>query len=386
MSDGFPIFTSQPVPASFTGTIQSQNENFKLGTVQQFNVNIEQQLPGQVVLTAGYIGSRSAHILIDGNNINVTTPSACGTVSGYTRGCASGGAALPIPYPAFPFSTISNITDQGTAHYNGFQIKAETKSSRHGIYALIGYTYARTYDVGMSDGVGSSIGATYYPLPNWRQLDWGLSQINLNNNLTASVVYDLPFGHGRSFGSSWNAATNALLGGWQVTVIEKITSGFPVFVVNSANGSGVNFQNNGNSLNRPNLISNPLIPGIVAANPNANCQVLVSNGGAAPAKVGVPGAWFNPCAFAPAASGELGNASRTPVSGPGFVNTDFSVIKQFALPWEGMGLNFRAEMFNLFNHPQFGLPNPDINGTAFGAVNSTVNNPRLFQFGLKLTF
>jgi hypothetical protein len=74
------------------------------------------------------------------------------------------------------------------------------------------------------------------------------------------------------------------------------------------------------------------------------------------------------------------------VTGPGFVNTDFSVIKQFALPWEGTGLNFRAEFFNLFNHPQFGSPVADIAAPGFGSVNSTVNNPRLVQFGLKLTF
>jgi hypothetical protein len=103
--------------------------------------------------------------------------------------------------------------------------------------------------------------------------------------------------------------------------------------------------------------------------------------------------WFNPCAFAHAAPGELGSASRAPLSGPDFVNTDFSVIKQFALPWENMGLNFRAEFFNLFNHTQFATPNaagglltPDINAPGFGAINSTVNNPRLVQFGLKLTF
>ena len=87
------------------------------------------------------------------------------------------------------------------------------------------------------------------------------------------------------------------------------------------------------------------------------------------------------------AAGQLGNASRTPLSGPAFVNTDFSLIKQFQLPWENMGLNFRAEFFNLFNHAQFGLPNTgstgyaDINTPNFGSISSTVNNPRLVQFG-----
>jgi len=84
--------------------------------------------------------------------------------------------------------------------------------------------------------------------------------------------------------------------------------------------------------------------------------------------------------------GELGNAARVPVVGPDFVNTDFSLVKDFALPREGMGFNFRAEFFNLFNHPEFGSPINDINSPGFGAVNSTVNNPRLIQLALKLTF
>ena len=88
-----------------------------------------------------------------------------------------------------------------------------------------------------------------------------------------------------------------------------------------------------------------------------------------------------------APSGELGNANRTPVSGPGFANTDFSLIKHFVLPFrESMRLDFRAEIFNLFNHPQFGSPAGDFNSPVFGVVNSTVNNPRLIQFALKMAF
>jgi len=362
----------------------AQNTNFKLGDVQQFNINVERQLPGQIVLTVGYAGSRGHHILIDGNNLNVTTPAACGKVAGYTRGCGPGGTFIGQPYPAFLFNTVLNTTDQGNARYNSLQIKAETKSSRYGIYALIGYTYSRTYDNGFSDGLGSNYGATYYPLPGFNKLDWALSGLNLNNSFIASVIYDLPFGKGKHFGSGWSGPANTILGNWQVTVIEKITSGFPIFVVDTANATGVSFlNNNGNSLTRPDEVGDPNKAGPVAANPGCT----------APAQVHTVTNWFNPCAFATPAAGELGNASRTPLSGPDFVNTDFSVIKQFALPWENMGLNFRAEFFNLFNHTQFATPNaagglfiPDFNAPGFGAINSTVNNPRLVQFGLKLTF
>jgi hypothetical protein len=376
---GFPIITgppTQPNFTDFTGTIQSQNTNFKLGMIQQFNVNVERELPGQIVLTVGYVGSRTSHLLVDGNNINITSPAACGT-AGYTLGCEPSGAKFISPFLTnFPFSTISANMDVGRAHYNGLQIKAETKSARHGLYALIGYTYSRTYDTGFADGLGTNYGATYFPLPNWKKLDWALSGINLNNNFSASVIYDLPVGKGKKLGNDWSAPVEALLGNWQVTVIERITSGFPVFVVDSNTfGTGIGgnglLNGNANSLMRPNLVA--------GCNPNAGPHTLNE--------------WFNTACFTQPAAGQLGNASRAPVTGPDFVNTDFSVIKQFKLPWENMGLNFRAEFFNLFNHAQFATPNstsslatPDIATAGFGSIAATVNNPRLVQFGLKLTF
>jgi hypothetical protein len=368
MSQGFQVFNSPPNPADFEGTILAQNRNFKQGRIQQFNVNVEQELPGQVVLTAGYAGSRALHILEFGNNINVSSPTACGTVSGYTLGCGPNGSAVPIPYPAFPFSEIDSIFDAGRAHYNSLQLKGETKSARHGIYALVGYTYSRAYDTGFSDGLGSVIGATYFPLPKWQSLDWGLSQTNLNHNFTASILYQLPFGKGQKWGGTASGFTNALLGGWELTLIEKASSGFPVFVVDSNNSSGAGFLNtNAQSLIRPNQICDPV----------SGSQTLSQ--------------WFNPACFTQPAAGQLGNANRTPLSGPGFVNTDFSIIKHF-VPREGIRLDFRTEFFNLFNHPQFGAPG--LNGygadlaspSTFATINYTVNNPRLVQFALKLVF
>jgi Carboxypeptidase regulatory-like domain len=377
--------TAQPDPSTFTGTIQSQDLNFKQGIVQQYNLNIERQLPGNVVLTAGYAGSRSAHILVDGLNMNVGSPAACGVVPGYTFGCGPGGAAFTAPYGQF--TTVSNITDNGSAHYDSLQIKGETKSVRHGIYALLGYTWSRTFDSGFPDGAGTTPGAIYWPLPGTAKADWGLSQINLNDQFTASVLYELPFGRGKAFASNMGGVGNAILGNWQVNVIEKVTSGFPLFVVSSANGnfsgSGVNFQWNGSSLNRPNEVGDPNKAGQVAGNPTC----------AAPAKVHTLENWFNPCAFVDAPFGELGNSSRTPMYGPRFVNTDFSAIKNFPLSFrEGMLVQFRAEFFNIFNHPQFYLLGgagqmQDVDSpSSFGVVSGTVNNPRVIQFALKLNF
>jgi hypothetical protein len=343
-------------------------------------------LPANVVLTLGYAGSRSSHILVDGLNLNVGSPAACGTVPGYTFGCGPGGAAFGPKFgpPTFFFPpTIANNNDVGQARYDSLQVKAETKSVRHGLYALLGYTLSKTYDSGFPDGVGTSPGATYWPLPGTQRADWSLSQLNLNQQFTASVLYDLPFGKGKAWGSNWNGGLNAVLGNWEVNVIEKATSGFPLFVVDSFNQSGVGFSWNGNSLNRPDQVGDPNRAGTVAANPTC----------AAPSQIHTIENWFNPCAFVAPAPGELGNSARAPLSGPNFINTDFSAIKNFVLPWrEGMRLQFRAEFFNLFNHAQFFLPGgssgmQDINSlSSFGVVTQTVNNPRLVQFALKLNF
>ncbi len=387
---------SGPVnPANYTGTIQSMNRNFRQGLVQQFNLNLERQLPGNVVLTAGYAGTRSTRILVGQSNENLSSPSACGT-PGYTVGCG-----FPTyPYAA-PFQQVVANNSVGRARYDSFEAKAETKSTRNGLYALLSYTWSRTFDSGMPDGLGTNPGAIYYPLPGYQKLDWGLSQLNLNDNFTASVLYDLPFGKGKHFGSNWSGATNAVLGNWQLNVIEHATSGFPLFVVDSGDGSGVFFSYNGNTFQRPNQISNPYAAGIVAGNPNTRCQFFPEQTdpvsmkpGLAPHKIHTVGAWFNGCAFAQAPAGELGTAARAPIYGPRFVNTDFSVVKDLPFSFrEGTSLQFRAEFFNLFNHPQFylggtgGSGEQDINALAtFGVINNTVNNARLIQFALKLKF
>jgi hypothetical protein len=367
------MFNTPPTVSTFTGTYFYQPREFRRGQVVQYNANIERQLPGDIVLTAGYAGSRGDHLLVAGNAIDTNGPSACVAGGTYTLGCAAGGAPFISLYTPTNFNAILEFGDLGKTTYNSLQVKAETKSSRHGVYALVSYTYSHTYDSGLSDGLGSELSAPYFPLPNWPNLDWAPSQIDLHNNFTASIIYDLPFGRGKTFGSGWSNLTDSLLGGWQLTLIEKIASGFAFPLIDSANGnfsgpgvSGVFFNTggNGNNFNRPERVA--------GCSPGANQTKLQ---------------YINPACFVHAPQGQLGNASRVPVYGPDFVNTDFSVIKQFKLPWENMGLNFRAEFFNLFNHAQFGLPVNDINApSGFGAVNSTVNNPRVVQFGLKLTF
>ena len=372
-------FTSLPTPqnaSTYTGTFSYEPPNFQPGRVRQYNVNVERELPGNVVLTVGYAGSAGGHLLVGGNNLNTNSPSGCGNIPGYTLGCEPGGSPYEYPYNPPNYNAILLFGDVGKTHYNSLQIKAETKTERYGLYGLVAYTYSRTYDNGLSDGLGSELSAPYFPLPNWENLDWSLSQINLDQSFSGSVIYNLPFGHGRRYGNDWNTAANTILGDYQVTLIERASSGFPVPLIDSFNQSGTTFNTGGNdnNYNRPDEV--------------AGCNPYAANHG--------QHQWINPTCF-PAAPvitinnvsyGELGNAPRVPVVGPDFVNTDFSVIKNFPLAWREhtSGLNFRAEFFNLFNHPEFGMPVSDINAAGFGSVNSTVNNPRLVQLALKLSF
>jgi hypothetical protein len=382
---GGAVYSSPVNPGSYTGTIQAMNRNFKQGIIQQFNLNIERQLPGNVVLTAGYAGTRSAHILTSQLNENLNEPSACPggsnfvPGSGYTLGCGFG----TFPYAGF-FQSVDTNNSIGQARYDSLQVKAETKSARHGLYALLGYTYSRNFDNGMPDGLGTNPGALYYPLPGTKKLDWGLSELNLNQSFTASVLYDLPFGKGKRFGGDWSGPVDAALGHWSVNLIERATTGFPLYVVDSSDVSGTFFSYNGNTFQRPNQVGDPNKAGPVAANPGCS----------APTQIHTLSNWFNPCAFKTAPAGQLGTAARAPVYGPRFVNTDFSLIKDLPLSFrEGTDLQFRAEFFNLFNHPQYflqgagGTGEMDINSpSSFGVINNTVNNPRLIQFAVKLKF
>jgi hypothetical protein len=361
LSNGFQAIPTPPTAATFTGNFNYEPTNLKHGMVQQYNVNIERQLVGNLVLTAGFAGAQGTHILVTGNDLTASSPTACGTVQNYTLGCNFNGSPYTSPYIAPNFNKIFLFGDVGKTGYNSLQIKLETKTSK-GLYALFAYTYSRTNDNGLTDGLGSVLSAPYFPLPNWQNLDWSLSQINLDNSFTGSVLYDLPVGRGKRFGSNWNSVTNAILGNFQLTLIQKILSGFPVPLIDSINDSGTSFANGGNlnNWNRPDRV--------------ANCNA---------ARVKLQ--YISSTCFVAPPAGQLGNAARAPATGPDFVNTDFSVIKQIGLPRE-MDLNFRAEFFNLFNHSQFGAPVNDVSSPGFGFTQSTVNNPRLIQLALKLSF
>jgi len=158
---------------------------------------------------------------------------------------------------------------------------------------------------------------------------------------TASVLYELPFGKGKRYGSNWSGTANAILGHWQVDLIERATSGFPLFVVDSADESGVYFSYNGNTFQRPNEVGDPNKPG------NEGGQT------GCPTQIHTLQYWFNP-ALSPRPRPESLEQPRALQCMVPVLSTRISLSsKTFLCPSARHESAIRAEFFNLFNHAQF---------------------------------
>jgi Carboxypeptidase regulatory-like domain len=348
LSQGFPVPTPPDVN-NLSGNVYSQNTGFHPGMIQQFNLNIQRELPTGTVLTVGYAGSRGTHLQTSGFPLNTATPSL------------QIDPANLRPYPQL--NAITGFLDRGLSRYDSLQIKAE-RSYANGLYLLLSYTYSKGFDNGLYDDLGSLIGIPYYPLnptPNFYPLnpkgytDKGLNVTDQTHNMSASVLYQLPFGRGKSFASSVSGPVQQLVGNWQLNMIAHITSGFPLGLSSGVNNSGTSIGN------RPDQICN------TGPNPQSLAE------------------FFNTSCFVDAAPGVLGDAYRTPLYGPDFVNFDGSLFKAFDLP-ESTQLVFRTEVFNVLNHPQFANPGTTTDSPGFGQITQVVNNPRLIQFALKFVF
>jgi hypothetical protein len=348
LSQGFPV-PVRPNVNNLSGNVYSQNTNFRPGMVQQFNLDLQRQLPAGTVLTVAYVGSRGSHLQTENWNLNTAPPNL------------QIDPANLRPYPQF-FDVIGLI-DRGLSRYDSLQVKAE-KAYQNGLYVLVAYTYSKGFDNGLNDDLGSLVGVPYYPLhpaPNAYPLnpggytDKGLSITDQTNNFSASVLYRLPFGKGAHFAPSAHGVVQGIIGNWQLNVISHIASGFPLGLATGVNNSGTALGN------RPNQV----------------CSGKLSHQ--------TVEEFFNTSCFVDPPPGVLGDASRTPLFGPDFVNFDASLFKGFKIR-ERADLVFRTEVFNIFNHPQFAFPGTFTDSPGFGQITQTVNNPRLIQFALKLVF
>ena len=340
----FPI---EPFLANTPGIVspRDMDRNRKDMYVTQWGASIQQSLPSEFVATVSYIGSKGTHLLTT-SYINLINP-ATGT-----REFAG-------------FGQVEFRGNENNSSFQGLQASLQ-RSFSHGLVVSFNYMWPHEIDDGSLGG-----GEAEFPEnPGCRACDRASGDFDVRHTFHSSVVYQLPFGTGQRF-LNQNRLVRGIASGWQLASIVGGRTGLPVNVTVDRSASAVPAGNPQSQ--RPNLVAGvPLTP----------------PGGSTPAL------WINPAAFAVPAPGTFGNAGRNIARGPGIWQIDLALSRRVSL-WERAGVEFRAEAFNLLNHPQYGAPQADFSAGAgsFGAILSTVNTgpvgagtPRQLQFMMRLSF
>jgi hypothetical protein len=372
---GFPNGFTSPSVVTFASNASTQARyipsNLPTGYVQAWHLTVQRQITANSTLEVSYVGEHGVKIQVLGDynqaNPNSVTATCNATV---TSGCVnllSGNAGRPLK----SFTTIEETLPAGYLSYNGLQTKFEHRTA-HGLYLLNSFTWSRAIDnasghLDANAGDNSRINIAN-PLG-----ERGVSGYNQPLNETLSIVYDLPYGKGRSFGNSAPLVVQEVLGGWQITAIENAQSGFPVNIIYSP----TSFQQVSTILNqRPNQISN-------------NAVIPKSQRTRTPGNQGIN--TLNLSAFSlPDANHPYGNAARNSVRFDPYYDLDLGLHKQFPLGFEQTVLDFRAEAFNVLNQTNYAFPSSQTfspTSTSFGVVTSASTLPaRVLQFAAKVIF
>jgi hypothetical protein len=343
LNDPFPSFFPLPLPDSALAI----QRDLRTGYMQHWNLNVQRQLGERGVIELAYVGSKGTKLLT-ARDINQPQPSALPP-------------GLPfVPRPDPRFDDIDLLESRANSNYHALQARFQQRLAR-GFTALASYTWSKSIDD--ASNFFSSAGDPNFPQNSYNAAaERGRSNFDVRHRLSVSYTYALPFGKGRQFldDDNWGSV---LLSGWETAGIITVQSGrpFTVALLSEIDNSGTGRSILGFGANdRPNLVGNPEL-----SNPTT-------------------GQWFNTSAFAFPAPGTFGNAGRNILDGPGFQNVNISLMKNTPLG-ERLNLQFRAEAFNLFNHPNFNLPDNFLGSPTFGRITSA-RDPRHLQFGLKLLF
>ena len=359
--------------------------NPEYGYVQQYNFDIQRQLPAGFFADVAYAGSHGVHLEQYNTFINqipdsflsqqsaLTTPIAnplAGSPYSLLNGATIPQGQLDRPYPEFNNLSLAGFGCCGST-YNSLQATV-TRRFQGGGTLLVAYTNSKllsntdTLTSWLENGSTGGVGQ----VQDWNNLkgEKSLSSQDVSQRLVISYVLDLPFGHGKAFLSGMSGIADKVVSGWGLDGITTLQRGFPLKITYAAS-TPLEGANLGVSNVRPNVV--------------AGCDKKA--GGGTVAK------WFNTSCFAAPPDWGFGSESRVDATlrGDGAQNFDFAVFKRTTIA-ENMGVEFRTEFFNLFNHPQFGIPGQGFNGTAtgngFGQVTSTIGNPRLIQFAMIVRF
>jgi hypothetical protein len=364
--------------------LRAVNPNNVQPTVDQWNFGIERQLPGQVVATVEYVGTKGTHLSML-KNLNQTyfdsTGRACIAVAGVSPNCPTLGAAGTGLLPYIEYQNLGPIEyrdNAGNSTYHGLEASLQKRFSR-GLTFNVAYTWSHSIDQAMEhlfSGGSNSFLQNEHDLTQQR----GASDFDTRHRLVFSYVYNLPFGPGQRFAQS--GPLGAVVGGWTVSSITTAHTGRPFTIFAGGNSSA--FQTGGFGATA------------LADCPNGSVSTGLSDPG------GVGPVWFDATKFsvpsAPSANPatpnatvpRLGTCSRNNMYGPGIVNVDFALNRTFKVG-EGRSLDFRWEAFNLLNTAYFSVPQHDCSSNCttnatFGRITSLQGDPRSMQFSLRFSF
>lgn len=334
-ANGITLENPWPATGGVGGTISvaGVDPDYRSGYYQQWNLGIQHELPGAVVLDVSYIGKKGTKL---DRTRDINQP-----LDRSTR---------VRPYPLF--STVNWLETSGNSNYHGLQLRVERRSST-GPTILTSYAFGK-----MLDDLGPApLNSTLPPQDSYNlRRERGRGQEDMRHRLTASYIYPLPLGKGHRLLNEPGNVLGYVFGNWELSGIWRANSGIPLTPTISQDISGT-----GNRRDRPNLIGNAKLD-----NPSPSTG------------------WFNRSAFTLPAPGTFGNVGKGVLTGPGYFGVDASLLKRIAVS-EGKGLQLRFEFFNILNHPNFNVPNMQFDSASFGTI-ATAESARQLQGGLKFIF
>ena len=306
--------------------------------LSQMSLNVQQQVTSNLNIQASYVGTISRKM---SGNIDQNNPV-------YTTGATSSNVDSRRPYLPGVFQSIGTYVTGFNASYNALQVVANQRFS-HGLSFNANYSWAKSIDLVSGDNYNGGLGFTDSTDPG---RDKGPTDGLARHIFNFSGTYDTPKLENHGFAGKY------LLGGWQVNAIVSMRTGTPVNVTSGVDSNADNVWND-----RPNLTGNPHVSG-------SRAQKIAE--------------YFNPGAFAAAAAGGYGDIGRNFLVGPGYWNADMSFFRMFPI-WREHSLQFRAELFNAFNHANLNNPDAGLLDSNVGRITSA-STARVAQFGLKYSF
>lgn len=332
------LSTAAPVTPQPNSTVSLMSQHFRPDNANSWDLSVEQQLTTTTAISATYVGTKGLHLF---RERNTDTPAP-----------GPGAQAPRRPYYSIApnVSAVEYYGSDGKSNYDALQVEL-TKRASHGISGRFAYTWSKELD-------NTNV---FDPLPGQDSLNYGQGNEqapNVRQNFAGSLIYQLPFGHGREWLTNGSGVVQAIAGGWQLSTITIIQSGQPMTIHLTSDN-----LNNGMS-NRA----------------NSTCSGVHT--------LGKVSEWFDTSCFTTPALYQIGNSGLDKAVSPGYVDSDISLSKSATLH-DQMRLRVQIDAFNAFNHAYLGHPNTTCCSTTnalFGVITSANGPPRNLQVGAHLDF